>query len=69
MRGDIDAVRQDADLQCQGGLFGAVDEAEEPVRGLHGKQIPFGAVEVDRGSGICICGDKGCGIGPFVRVG
>jgi hypothetical protein len=61
-------VRQDEDTQCVGGLFGAVKEATEPGRPLHGSQIPLGAVETDRGSGCCICGDKGCGIGPFVRV-
>jgi hypothetical protein len=64
-----EVIRQDEDLHCVGGLFGAVEEATEPSRPVHGQQIPLGAVATDRGTGICICGDKGCGIGPFVRVG
>ena len=64
---NFEALKQDADVLSVGGLFGAVDEATEPVCGLHGKQIPFGMVETDRGSGCCVCGDKRCNIGPFVR--
>lgn len=64
-----EVIRQDEDLLCVGGLFGAVEEAAEPSRPVHGTQLPLGAVAVDRGTGICICGDRGCGIGPFIRVG
>lgn len=65
------ATRQDTDVQSVGGLFGAVEESDAPTVRLHASQysLPMGAVEVDRGEGCCICGDKGCGIGPFVRTG
>ena len=68
---DVQVARQDADTQCVGGLFGMVEESAEPARRVHGSQmsLPMGAVQTDRGSGICICGDKGCDIGPFVRTG
>jgi hypothetical protein len=73
MRGDVEIKRQDRDLYCVGGLFGSVDEFDEaqPVANVHGRQIaiPEGATEVNDGESICICGDKGCGIGPFVRTG
>jgi hypothetical protein len=61
-----EAVRQDADVLSVGGLFGSVEESSEPVVGFHATQIPMGAIQTDRGSGVCICGDRKCPIGPFV---
>jgi hypothetical protein len=65
---NVEVVRQDSDVCCQGGLFGMVEEATEASRPVHGSQIslPMGAVETDRDNGCCVCGDPGCGIGPFV---
>jgi len=66
MRGDVQIIRQDADVAMVGGLFGMVDESTEPVRALHATQIPMDAVEVERSKGCCVCGDGRCGIGPFI---
>jgi hypothetical protein len=55
-------------VQSVGGLFGAVEEAVEPSRPVHGSQIalPIGAVQTDKSSGCCVCGDGRCNIGPFI---
>jgi hypothetical protein len=65
---NVEVVKQDTDVQSVGGLFGAVDEAVEPSRPVHGSQIalPIGAVQTDKSTGCCVCGDGRCNIGPFI---
>jgi hypothetical protein len=62
----VEVVRQDEDVLSVGGLFGSVDESTEPIRPLHATQIPMDAVQTDRSSGCCVCGDGRCNIGPFI---
>jgi hypothetical protein len=65
---NVEVAKQDTDVQSVGGLFGAVDESAEPVAFLHGSQasLPMGAVQTDKSTGCCVCGDGRCNIGPFI---
>jgi hypothetical protein len=69
---DVVIVAQDSDLLCQGGLFGSV-EATAPQGHWAAVQQSLidntATVDVRTGGSVCVCGDGGCDIGPFVAKG
>lgn len=65
---DVEVCRQDSDVLSVGGLFGMVEEnatAQGHHRMMQAGLFPDATPERGR-SGICVCGEEGCRIGPFL---
>ena len=65
---DVEVIAQDRDDMSVGGLFGTVAPAVEARRAhpMYQADMFPGATPERRTGGICVvCGEAGCGIGPF----